>query len=46
VVFAVALDHFGAELFTLNNTLMQPLLIIGIINIDHVDAIIKYGFTQ
>jgi hypothetical protein len=43
VVFAVALDQFGAELFNLNNTTTQPLLIIGIINVDNVDAIIKYG---
>jgi hypothetical protein len=46
VVFAIALDHFGAELFNLNNTTIQPLLIIGIINVDHVDAITKYGFTK
>jgi hypothetical protein len=46
VVFAVALDHFGAELFNLNNTPTRLLLIIAIINIYHVDAIIKYGFTQ
>jgi hypothetical protein len=46
VVFAVALDHFGAELLYLNNMMTQPLLIIGIININHVDAIIKYGFTE
>jgi hypothetical protein len=40
VVFDVALDHFGAELLNLNNTTIQPLLIIGIINLDHVDATI------
>ncbi len=40
MVFAVALDHFGSELFNLNNTTMQSSLIIGIINVDHVDATI------
>jgi hypothetical protein len=39
-MFAVALDHFAAELFNLNNMTMQPLSIIGIIKIDHVDATI------
>jgi hypothetical protein len=39
-VFAVALDHFGAELFNLNYMMMQQLSIIGIINIDHVHATI------
>jgi hypothetical protein len=39
-VFTVALDHFGAELFNLNKTMTQPLQIIGIINIGHVNATI------
>jgi hypothetical protein len=38
VVFDVALDQFGAEIFNLYNTTTQQLSIIGIINIDHVDA--------
>jgi hypothetical protein len=45
-VFPVALDHFGAELFNLNNMTTQPLLIISIINVDNVDATITASHSD
>jgi hypothetical protein len=45
-LFDVDLDHFVAELFNLNNTMTQPLSIISIINIDHVNATIMASLSD